>query len=266
MCKRVSCLKDAEDLREDLIKLNKWSKDWQMQFNADKWIVLHLGKENQQYEYMLGNNKLRKSTIEKDLGIIVDSSCKFSEQCSSVIKKANSTLGMIKKNITHKSKDIIIRLYKALVRPKLEFCVQAWRPYLRKDIDGLEKVQRRATRLIHECRGLSYEDRLKITGLTTLEDRRTRGDMIQVFKLMQGIDTMDYEKFFNVADSSRTRGHRYKLVKNRSRLELRKNYFSQRVVNCWNALPASVVEAVSVNSFKNRYNEFVSSRFVQVTL
>ena len=76
--------------------------------------------------------------------------------------------------------------------------------------------------------------------------------MIQVFKLMQGIDKMDYQNFFNLADSSRTTGYRYKLAKNRSRLDLRKNYYSQGVVNCWNALPASVVEAVSVNSIKNR--------------
>ena len=90
-----------------------------MQFNADKCVVLHLGKENQQYEYMLGNNKLRKSRIEKDLGIIVDSSCKFSEQCSSVIKNTNSSLRMIKRNITHKSKDIIIRLYKGFGETKI---------------------------------------------------------------------------------------------------------------------------------------------------
>ena len=75
-----------------------------------------------------------------------------------------------------------------MVRPKLDYCVQAWRPYLKKDIEKLEKVQRRATKLISECRGLSYTDRLRVTGLTTLEQRRDRGDMIEVFKMLKGLN------------------------------------------------------------------------------
>ena len=118
-----------------------------------------MGRGNEQNEYMLGNKKLRESNRERDLGIIVDSNCKFSEQCREVVKSAN-TLGMIKRNITYKSKDVIVRLYKALVRPKLEYCVQAWRPYLKRDIDNLEKVQHRASKMINECRFLNYEDRL----------------------------------------------------------------------------------------------------------
>ena len=82
------------------------------------------------------------------------------------------TLGMIKRNVVSRDKDIIVNSYKALVRHKLDYCIQAWRPYLRKDIDNLEKVRRRATKLITQCKGLSYEDRLKIAGLTTLEKRR----------------------------------------------------------------------------------------------
>ena len=194
MCKSISSAKDAEILRNDLIRLDQWSKDWQMQFNLEKCVVIHMGQKNNQYEYMLGNKRLRQSKMEKDLGIIVDSSCKFSEQCNEAIKHANSTLGMIKRSITCKSKNIIVKLYKALVRPKLEFCVQAWRPFLKKDIVNLEKVQHRATKMIQECRGLNYEDRLIRCGLSTLEDRRTRGDMIEVFKMIKGIDKINFKK------------------------------------------------------------------------
>ena len=154
-----------------------------------------MGRGNKQNEYLLGNKKLRKSNRERDLGIIVDSSCKFSEQCNEVIKNANRTLGMIKRNITYKSKDVIVRLYKALVRPKLEYCVQAWRPFLRKDIDNLEKVQHRASKMINECRNLNYKERLVRTGLVTLENRRTRGDMIEVFKIINNIDSLDCQFF-----------------------------------------------------------------------
>jgi len=152
--------------------------------------------------------------------------------------------------------DIIVRLYKALVRPKLEYCVQAWCPYLKEDIDKLEKVQARATRLIDGCKNLSYENRLKHTGLTTLSERRIRGDLIEVFKILKGFSKVNYNTWFKLSVNSRTRGHSYKLVKSRSRLDIRKNFFSHRVVNAWNSLPSEVVEAECVNTFKNRYDRY----------
>ena len=90
----------------------------------------------------------------------------------------------------------MVKLYKGLVRPKLEYCIQSWRPYLKKDIDKLERVQARATRLISECNNRNYEDRLKITGLTTLEERRNRGDLIEVFKMVKGLNKVYYTKCF----------------------------------------------------------------------
>ena len=125
-----------------------------------------------------------------------------------------------------------------------------------KDIDKLERVQARATRLIKECKGLSYENRLKHTGLTTLSERRIRGDMIEVFKILKGFNKVNYETWFKLSVNRRTRGHNYRLVKTRSRLDVRKHFFSQRVVNEWNGLPSEVVEAESVNAFKNRYDKY----------
>jgi hypothetical protein len=95
----------------------------------------------------------------------VNSNGKWTEQCNIAVKNANSTLGIIKRHIKSRRKDIIIKLYKSLVRPKLEYCVQAWRPYLKKDIDNIERVQHRATKLLRECIGLNYEDRLTQTKL-----------------------------------------------------------------------------------------------------
>jgi hypothetical protein len=226
-----------------------------MKFNTEKCSVMHLGKGNPQNQYRLGNVMLSSSDEERDLGVLVDKSMKFSDHVNNIVSTSNAVLGMIKRNITCKNKNIVTRLYKALVRPKLEFCVQAWRPYLKKDIDKIERVQHRATKMIEECRGMGYEERLKFTGLTTLEDRRTRGDMIEVFKMLKGISKVDSSRWFRLAENSRTRGHSFKLVKCRSRLDVRKNFFSQRVVNTWNSLPAVVVEADSVNSFKNKYDK-----------
>jgi hypothetical protein len=256
--KSINSAADESLLANDLSTLVEWSNQWQMTFNVEKCAVMHLGKNNNQHQYRLGDNILKGSVNERDLGVIVDRTMKFSEQANSAVTKANATLGMIRRTITCKNKDIITRLYKALVRPKLEYCVQAWRPYLRKDIDKMERVQHRATKMIEECKGLCYEDRLKATGLTTLEDRRERGDMIEVFKTLRGINKIDESSLFQLANNSRTRGHRFKLAKARSKLDIRKNFFSQRVVNSWNGLPESVVEADSVNNFKSRYDKYIN--------
>ena len=110
-----------------------------------------------------------------------DTDMKLSEQCGIAASKGNQVLGLIRRSITYKGKKLIIPLYKAIVRPHLEYCIQTWRPYRKKDIDTLERIQRRATKMIPELRDLSYEERLKECGLTTLETRRLRGDQIEVF-------------------------------------------------------------------------------------
>ena len=102
---------------------------------------------------------------------------------------------MIRRNITYKEKSLIVLLYKAIVRPHLEYCIHAWSPYLRKDIAMLEKIQRRAAKLIPELRDLKYEERLKECGLTTLETRRLSGDQIEVFKILYACENIDYNIF-----------------------------------------------------------------------
>jgi len=257
--KSISNADDVEVLRQDLGRLSKWASEWQMEFNVDKCSVLHMGRTNALNTYEISSKQLKVSQTERDLGVLVDSNMKFIEQCNSAVNSANAVLGMIKRTITCKNKNVITCLYKSLVRPKLEYCVQTWRPYLKKDIEKLEKIQRRATKMIRECRYFNYSDRLKYTGLTTLEARRDRGDMIECFKFLRGYNKTDAETFFRLSGQQRTRGHGYKLEKKRSKLDIRKFFFSQRVVNEWNNLPAYVVEADSVNNFKNRYDEYRSN-------
>ena len=166
------------------------------------------------------------------------------------VQQCSSNLGLIRRNITYKEQKLIIPLYKAIVRPHLEYCIQAWRPYRKKDIDTLERIQRRATKMIPELRDLSYEERLKECGLTTLETRRLRGDQIEVFKILNGYENIDRNMFFSLKKDSRTRGHEVKLVKDQCRLDIRKHSFSQRTINEWNKLSTDCVTASSVNVFK----------------
>ena len=142
ICKNIKNEGDVEILRNDLKQLYKWSEDWQMLFNLDKCVVIHMGNKNQKCLYELGGQNLKSVEQERDLGIIMHNSGKTSEQCTMAANKANQILGMIKRNIKWKDKYIITKLYKTLVRPKLEFCVQAWCPELKKDQEVLERVQR----------------------------------------------------------------------------------------------------------------------------
>ena len=96
--------------------------------------------------YEMGGTILSKTVKEKDLGVTMNANMKVSEQCRNAASKGNQVIWMIQRNITYKEKSLIIPLYKAIVRPHLEYCIQAWNPYLRKDVDMLEKIQRRATR------------------------------------------------------------------------------------------------------------------------
>jgi hypothetical protein len=247
---------EVDKLREDLNRIYQWSVDWQMLFNVDKCTVMHMGRTNLKNDYSLGGNVLKKIEQEKDLGVMINFNGKQSEQCLIAAKKANTVLGMIKRNISFKSKENMVRLYKALVRPRLEYCIQAWCPYLRKDIELLESVQRRATKQIEGYWNLRYEDRLKRTKLISLEKRRVRGDLIQVFKILKGFDKVDYRDYFEISQENRTRGHSLKLVKKRSKSDIRKYFFTQRIIEGWNKLPQYVVDADSINCFKNRLDEF----------
>ena len=207
--------------------------------------------------YEMGGTILSKTGKEKDLGVTMNANMKVSEQCRIAASKGNQVLGMIRRNITYKEKSLIVPLYKAIVRPHLEYCIQAWSPYLRKDIDMLEKIQRRATKLIPELRDLRYEERLKECGLTTLETRRLRGDQIEVFKILNGYENIDSNIFFEIKKSKITRGHNFTLVKKQSRLDVRKYSFSQRTINAWNKLSTDCVHATSVNVFKNRIDKYL---------
>ena len=130
-------------------------------FNFGKSKCLHIGPGNASMNNEMGGSILSITVKEKYLVVTMNANMKVSEQCRIAVSKGNQVLGMIRRNITYKDKSVIVPLYKAIVRPHLEYCIQAWSPYLRKDIDMLEKIQRRAAKLIPGLRDLRYEERLK---------------------------------------------------------------------------------------------------------
>ena len=253
---RVKTEKERESMKKDLATLVKWSKDWQMSFNVDKCKVMNIGYHNKGENYEMEGRRLEKVEEMTVLGVVQNKDLKVSQQCCKAASKGNQILGMIKRSISSRRKEIIVKLYKALVRPHLDYCVQAWRPHLAKDILILERVQKRATKMIEECKGMEYEERLKMVGLTSLEMRRNRADLIEVYKILRGNEGLRKEDFFQVR--ARTgRGHRYKLYKSRFSLNVGKFSFGNRVCNGWNSLPDGVVEAESLNIFKGRLDHYL---------
>jgi hypothetical protein len=160
----VETVQDNEKLQSCIDNLTDWTDKWLLQFNSQKCKVLHLGKNNVQYQYVIRNGNdvhvLESTVAERDLGVIVDPLLNFDTHISETVKKGNKICGLLVRTIENKSPDIMIPLFKSLVRPILEYGNVAWAPYLHKYIDLLEGVQRRFTKKVIGMSNLEYSDRL----------------------------------------------------------------------------------------------------------
>jgi len=167
-------------------------------------------------------------------------------------------IGLIKRNFIHMDSRTFIMLYKALVRPHVEYANSVWSPYKKGDIETIEKVQKRATKLVISLKKLPYKERLLQLNLHALKYRRLRGDTIEVYKIIH--DMYDRSVALELPRNvSSTRGNKYKL-QNQFSLQLSKIFpkfsFAARVVNVWNSLPDHVVDVNSLKQFETRLDKF----------
>ena len=255
---------DCEQLQEDIDAMFEWTENSLLKFHPDKCAQMRLGKSKEsKHTYVMGPQKqpLKNSSCEKDIGVFVDEELSFDEHIANKVNKANSVMGMIRRTFDYLDKTIFLLLYKALVRPHIEYANQVWAPALKKHKLMIENVQRRATKQLQGFKDLSYEDRLKELNLPTLTYRRHRGDMIEMFKIL----TKKYDEkvcdFVPLANTStyNIRGHKYKVEKRRSKTKLKQNSFINRSVDLWNSLPDYVVSAETVKSFEARLDKHWSN-------
>ena len=258
--KEVTSVHDSLIIQADIDTLEQWSQKWLLRFHPDKCHVLTLGKFSNivhAHGYALNGKELEHVFVEKDLGVLVDAELTFADHISEKVNKANSMLGVIKRSFACLSPSTLRVLYTTFVRPHLEFAQSVWSPRLRKYVNLLEGVQRRATRLVDNFRNLPYQERLRRLDLPSLEFRRIFGDMVQVYKHIHIYDPSTIPDKI-IRRTRPARKHNFEMIPNFTRDGVRgvqRKSFYYRCLPTWNRLPKNVVDAKSVKVFKERLND-----------
>eukprot|EP00061_Rhincodon_typus_P011839 g37154.t1 len=207
----------------------------------------------------MNGRTLRSIDMQRDLGVQVDRSLKVAVQVDKVVKKAYSILAFIGRGIEYKDRHIMLQLYRTLVRPHLEYCMQFWSLHYQKDVDALERVQKRFTRTLPGMEDFSNEEKLDRLRLFSLECRRSRGDLKEVYKIVNGVESMN---IFPRVEGSITRGHIFK-VQGEFKKDVQGKFFTIWVVSAWHALPEEVVEANAITAFKKHLDKYTNRKGIE---
>ena len=211
--------------------------------------MLHIGSTPYTGNYTLEGIQLEILDKFLDLGIQIDSKLKFHIHTNTVVRKTYRVLGLICKSFECKDSDVMVKLYKTLVRPIIKYNNVLWGPFYVPDNQKIERIQQKATRIIPSISHLSYHNRLRHLNLPSLQHRRRRGDLIYLYQILKGAYDID-NQFFTPSTFTTTRGHTKKLFKHHVNSYTRSKFFSNRVINDWNSLPQFIVDSSSVNEFK----------------
>ena len=213
---------------------------------------MHYGTNNPCLDYYIDNDyttKLKKIDMEKDVGVTFSKDLKFNEHINNIVNKANQITGIIKRSFTFMDCDLFNKLFKTTVRPHLEYANVIWHPAFKGQSVRLENVQRRATKMIHDLKDMTYHERLQKLKLPSIKYRQLRGDLIQTYKIIHSIDNVKSDDFFTLSPNN-TRNSELKLYKEFSKSKIRSNFLPNRVNNLWNNLSINTKTCNSVPMFK----------------
>ena len=251
---------DCKQLQEDLDRLSEWSATWLIGYNTDKCKHMHIGRDKGDTKYYVNGEALKYTAVEKDIGVHVDDQLTFDKHIRLKCKKATSMFALVRRTFKFLDEHMFQHLYKALCRSHFDSCSAVWAPYQIEHIKLIEGVQRRVTKQIPGFRDMSYEDRLTKLKLPTLCYRRLRGDLIEVYKILNSYYDPNTCKFLKLweeeADRLSPRNNSLAIFPQRATNNKRMHVLQLRVTNHWNKLPEDIVKAPSVNTFKNRLDKY----------
>ena len=241
------------ELQKDLNRLVDWANIWLMNFNIGHNNIQqqHIGHNNIQHNYTMANQQLIITEVQRNLGITITRDHKWQKQNEKSCKTANRIQGFIARNFNYKSTELMIPLYKSIVRPHLEYVVPFWSPHLRWNIDKMERVQRKPAKMIRGIRNLVYQQWLKDLELISPVQRRLREKVIEVFKYLNRFNNVCPIGLFNYDFNDRTRNNGKKWIVKRFNTSVAQHFFPINITTTCNGPPYDVVNSGTVNKFKN---------------
>lgn len=249
---------DCHLLQKDLNSLHGWSIKNKLPFNFKKCKMINIGRHFD-YSYVLGSHTLAWTTEEKDLGVWINSNLKTSRQCIHVFQKSSKMLSLLKRIFGSFTKDTLLRVINTYIRPTMEYAVQAWSPWLQKDIALLQRIYHRATKLVIGLRNKPYETRIKCLNLYDFSHRRVRGDLILTYNILH-TPNHPLQKLFDRRTTTNSRTNNSLLAVPNSRVNCRRYFYAVRVCFTWNSLPQYVTDSSDTNTFKHKLDIFLSTR------
>ena len=253
--KLYSCIDNIDSVNAMQLCLDKivdWANVWQLQLSPAKCSILNLGKHRFINSYCIGGFRLPKVDNVRDLGVVIDNQLTFKLHINEICLKAKQRSALILRSLYTRNKLILIKAFTVYVRPLLEYCCNVWSPHLLGMIDCIENVQRSFTKKLQGLGCLSYNERLNVLNIDSLECRRLKTDLTMYYQIFHNCVDMDADNFFTLSTHQKTRGHGLKIRKPKIINFAHGNSFCNRAVSVWNALPGNIVNSDTLASFKTK--------------
>ena len=239
-----------EFIQDDVNTIADWAEANGTPLSIEKCCVLHCGSNQPFNEYHIKGCPIKSINSFTDLGIKRSVDSTYAEHCHDVVVKATKVCGIIRHVFHYRHQKLLLSAFVHYVLPTLSYCSPIWSPYLKRDINVLENVQRRFAKRISGFKSLPYDERLLTLNALSLSDRRLYTDMVTVFKFLHGQVNCSATDVGLVLTTSLTRGNGSRLFQRRPANRTCANLFSFRSASEWNKLPAAVINCTSLRLFK----------------